>query len=111
MNDENLKPFKKGQSGNPEGRPKGALSWKTTFKKWLTMETDEFNPITKLTERMNQYDKITLATLTKARNGDIKAAEFFKDHMESKPKQGIDLSNTDGTLSKEIVFKRYKKEK
>ena len=40
-NDENIKPFefKKGQSGNPAGRPKGSKNRSTIAKKWLeTME-------------------------------------------------------------------------
>lgn len=33
--------FKKGQSGNPEGRPKGTFSLKTYAKKYLQEMTDE----------------------------------------------------------------------
>ena len=34
-NEENLIPYKKGQSGNPNGRPKGSKNRSTIAKKWL----------------------------------------------------------------------------
>ncbi|MEI8345298.1 MAG: DUF5681 domain-containing protein [Candidatus Omnitrophota bacterium] len=35
MNDQNLKPFKKGESGNPNGRPKGARSLSNLLREAL----------------------------------------------------------------------------
>lgn len=103
--------WKPGESGNPAGKPKGTISWKTTFKKWLEAETDEENPISKAIEKMTQLDKITLMQIKKARNGDTRAAEFLKDHMEAKPKQGIDLTSAGEKIGeKEIRFIRYKKD-
>ena len=34
-NNGNLKPFKKGESGNPNGRPKGSKNRSTIMEKWL----------------------------------------------------------------------------
>ena len=39
---ENLKPaWKKGESGNPNGRPKGSLNRSTIAKKWLEVFSQE----------------------------------------------------------------------
>jgi len=104
--------WKKGDpSPNPSGKPKGTLSFKTIIKRWMAAEMDEENPETGQKEKMTLADIITLKQFQKAKRGDTRAFEVLKNHIESLPKQGIDLSNTDGTLSKEIVFKRYKKEK
>ena len=110
-NPENLKGkgFKPGQSGNPAGKPKGTLSFKTRIKKWLEVEIESVNPETGKREKMALIDSIILAQMNKAKKGNDRSFELIKNHIEALPKQGIDLSNTDGTLSKEIVFKRYDK--
>lgn len=112
MGKEHLKPFKDGEDDrrNKKGRPAGALSFKTIIKRWMSAELDEENPETGKREKMSLADIIILKQFQKARRGDSRAFELLKNHIESLPKQGIDLSNTDGTLSKEIVFKRYNKE-
>ena len=74
-NDENIKPFefKKGQSGNPAGRPKGSKNRSTIAKKWLeTMEKFK-NPITGEIEELTQEDIGTLALIKKMRQGDVRA--------------------------------------
>ena len=55
-NEENLKLFKKGESGNPAGRPKGSLNRSTIAKRWLEVEQDLKNPLTGDTEKMSQED-------------------------------------------------------
>ena len=80
-NGNRLKVVKKGDpSPNPNGRPKGARSRTTIVREWLeTMESIK-NPITGQTEKLSQYDIITLALIKKARNGDVQA---FKELMDS----------------------------
>lgn len=108
MNEENLKPFKPGTSGNPAGKKRGTLSWKTTIKKWLDVEEDYLNPVTNKRERMTQYDIVILKVLSKARRGDIRAAEFLKDHMEAKAKQGLDITSAgENFFQKKIIFENY----
>lgn len=103
--------FKPGQSGNPAGKPPGTVSFKNSIKKFAGVMMKDINPETGQEELMTLADIITMQQFKKAKRGDTRAFEVLKNHIESLPKQGIDLSNTDGTLSKEIVFKRYKKEK
>lgn len=107
MNEKNLKPFKKGKSGNPEGRKPGSLSLKTYIKKWLAAEESYENPITKETEKLSQYDILVLMQIAKARKGDTRAFEALLDRVEGKPKQSIDL-DTDLTWNETKTYVDYK---
>ena len=78
--------FKKGESGNPAGRPKGARNRSTIAKKWLEMEEKVKNPITGQDEKLEQQDIMTLALIKKARLGDVQA---YKELMDSGYGKGI----------------------
>lgn len=75
--------FKKGQSGNPKGKPPGPLS-KTIIAKWLASESDEKgvdgNPL-------KNFDKIVKAIIKKAAKGDVQAFEKLMDRLEGRPTQ------------------------
>lgn len=104
--------FKPGESGNPAGKPKGTLSFRTRIARWLAAEMEELNPETGQTEKMALIDIIILKQVQKAKRGDSRAFELIKNHQEALPKQGIDLTSAGEKIgSKEIVFKRYKKDK
>ena len=72
--------FKPGESGNPNGRPKGTRNRSTIVKQWLEVEQKAKNPISGKEEVLEQQDLITLALLKKAREGDVQA---FKELMDS----------------------------
>jgi hypothetical protein len=76
----NSKPFPKGVSGNPNGRPKGLRNRSTIVREWLEATESMKNPITGQSEKLTQYDIITLALIQKARKGDVQA---FKELMDS----------------------------
>ena len=80
MNDENLKPPKKGEVRNPNGKPKGTRNRSTIVREWLSVEQTIKNPITGEMEKLDQADMITLALISKARKGDVAA---FKELMDS----------------------------
>ena len=70
----NLKsPWAKGESGNPSGRPKGALGRATIARYWLEAKTNETNELTGEDELLSQEDLITLAVIKKAKAGDVQA--------------------------------------
>ncbi len=48
--------FKKGESGNPNGRPKGAKNRSTIAKYWLEVNQKLKNPLTNQEETMSQED-------------------------------------------------------
>ena len=67
-NEQNLKPFEKGNNANPNGRPKGSKNRSTIAKKWLELNTNETNPITNQIENLSQEDIITLKQIEKAKD-------------------------------------------
>lgn len=78
-NPQNLKPFKKGQSGNPKGRPK-MPDIREALVKILAEEKDGYTAL----------DAILAQLRAKAAKGDIKAAEVLLDRAYGKARQTID---------------------
>lgn len=81
-NPQNIQPhkFKEGQSGNPNGRPKGTRNRSTIVREWLEVQQSVKNPITGQQEVLEQQDIMTLALIKKAREGDVNA---FRELMDS----------------------------
>jgi len=71
--------FKKGQSGNPKGRPKGVLNRKTIIRKFLEAEEEVKNPINKEKEKLSQAEIMTLSMIKQARGGNVRAFELLFD--------------------------------
>ena len=88
-NEENLIPYKKGQSGNPKGRPVGSKNRSTIAKKWLSVQQDLKNPLTGDKETMSQEDLMTLALIKKAREGDTQAYQKLLDSAYGAPLQQV----------------------
>ena len=81
----NIKPrYKKGESGNPTGRPKGSKNRSTILRKWLEVATTIKNPITKKDEKVTVEDEIILALIREARKGNIQAIKEIQDSMHGK---------------------------
>jgi len=85
--EDNLKPFKKGESGNPNGRPKGSKNRSTIAKYWMEVIQDLKNPLTGDNEKMSQEDLMTLALIKKARGGDVNAYKALMDSGYGAPVQ------------------------
>ena len=80
MNNENLVSFKKGQSGNPNGRPKGTKNRTTLVRELLEMESTFNNPLTEQSEKLSYAEQIIIAQIAEARKGNVQA---FKELMDS----------------------------
>ena len=92
-NEDNLIRYKKGESGNPKGRPKGSKNRSCVAKKWLSVEQDLKNPLTSEMETMSQEDLMTLALIKKARDGDATAYQKLLDSAYGAPVQQIEQTN------------------
>jgi len=94
-----LKPFEKGESGNPNGRPKGSKNRSTIAKYWLSIEQNLKNPLTGDTETMSQEDLMTLALIKKAREGDTNAYKALMDSGYGAPVQQVEQTQTNVDLT------------
>ena len=92
---ENLKPFKKGQSGNPKGRPKKIPGLNELLADVLGEEKDG----------KTAAEAILMALRAKATKGDVRAAEVLLDRAYGKPKQDIDLTSKGAQIFK-IGYKK-----
>ena len=101
-NEENLIRYKKGQSGNPKGRPKGSKNRSSVAKKWLSVEQNQKNPLTNKDEDMSQEDLITLALIKKARKGDVQAYQKLLDSAYGAPVQQIEQTNIEQPLFPDV---------
>jgi hypothetical protein len=82
--------FKKGQSGNLNGRPKGTLNKSTIIKKFLEAIQKAENPISGKDEDMTIQDRMVLAQIQKALKGDTKAFKELMDGAYGMNKQVIE---------------------
>lgn len=99
-NPENIEPhkFQKGESGNPNGRPKGARNRSTLVREWLEVKQKAKNPISGQTEELEQQDLMTLALIKKAREGDVQAYRELMDSAHGKIEQKTDITSKGKTL-------------
>lgn len=74
-NDENLTPFKKGQSGNPSGMKVGTKHRSTIIKEVLALAAKTGG---------NDEHTIAKALIDKAAEGDVSAIKEFHDTMHGK---------------------------
>ncbi len=81
----NLKPFKKGQSGNPAGRPK-ALTLSEAYRRELA-KIDETDP-----QGRSFAEVLAEQTIIKAKTGDVAALKELADRTEGKARQTIMLT-------------------
>lgn len=94
MNNENLTPFPKGVSGNPNGRPRKLPKIDDLLSEILGSEDDA-----------NSEAYAILHNLVKqAKGGNVKAAEILLDRAYGKAKQSIDHTTKGESFNiKEVV--------
>ena len=80
--------WKKGQSGNPAGRPKKLPELRELLANVLGDEKDG----------KSAAEAILMALRAKATKGDVRAAELLLDRAYGKPKQDIDIEANIATV-------------
>ena len=80
--------FKEGQSGNPNGRPKG-ISLTTILKKYLNKEIDFTDPIEAKKVKKRIGDVIILKLLANAIKGDDRAIKEILERVDGKITQPL----------------------
>lgn len=96
--------FQKGQSGNPNGRPKGSKSRSAIVKYWLEATQKYSNPITNKLELLELADIITLAQIEKAKEGDTSAYKELMDSAYGKVDQNVNLNADISTNKVDIDY-------
>ena len=89
-NEENLKPFKKGEVTNPNGRPKGSKNRSTIVRELLEYASKQKNVLTGEEQTLTQEQAITLAMLLKAGKGDVNAYKALMDSGYGSPVQQVE---------------------
>lgn len=90
---EELNQFKPGQSGNPEGRPKGTKNLSTVLREMLELEI-EVDGV-----KITQKDAIIKKLIQKSTAGELGAIQEIFDRTEGKPKQDIKHEIQSGVLN------------
>ena len=104
-NEENLKPFKKGEVTNPNGRPKGSRNRSTIARQYLDLITKQKNGLTGEVQELSQEEMITLAMLVKASKGDVNAYKAVMDSAFGQPKQTTDTNLSVSDFNVKDLFK------
>jgi hypothetical protein len=101
-NEENLKPFKKGEVTNPNGRPKGSRNRSTIVRELLEYASKQKNVLTGEEQTLTQEQAITLAMLVKAGKGDVNAYKALMDSGYGAPVQQIEQTNIEQPLFPDV---------
>jgi hypothetical protein len=86
--------FKPGQSGNPNGRPKGSLNFKTKWEKFVSKIAAKDNL---LPEDIDE--KLMLVAYKKANDGDYQFYRDIHDRVYGKPLQTTDITTKGDKLT------------
>jgi hypothetical protein len=111
-NAQNLKPYKKGQSGNPNGRPKGSRNFNTIIKEILELRLKDLNPNMNVPEHLKKKTNkeiMVMKQVSKAAAGNQRAFEYLVDRIDGKIMQPIDITDVTDLSEEEMEarLKRY----
>jgi len=92
-------PFKKGQSGNPNGRPTKEYTISDLLRAKLEEEVEVFDKATRKKSKIKNSDLVVDRILGAVRKGEKWAIEMLLDRIEGKPQQRIEqTTEIEGSL-------------
>lgn len=97
----NNKPFPKGVSGNPNGRPKGLRNRSTIVREWLEANYKKVNPITGQNETLQIQDHLVISLIGKALKGDVQAFRELFDSGHGKVSELLDVTSKGESITQE----------
>lgn len=95
--------FQKGESGNPNGRPKGTLNSKTILERFLSIEKKMTNPLNNELETLTIGELITLKQIANALNGELPSYKEIIDRLEGKATNPIDITTLGEKLQGSVI--------
>jgi len=98
--------WKKGQSGNPKGRPKKAFSITSLAKEMLDEQADYISPHA-LPQDKTWRQMIVRAWLKKCAEGDISAIRELNERLEGRASQIISGANGEPIILK-VVYEKIR---
>ena len=97
-------PFKKGQSGNPKGRPKK----EKTLTSMIAKELEKVDVKTSNGKTISRKEAIARVVTNLAVKGDFKALKMVFEYMDGKPEQRQEI---DVTGSMDVALIKIKNDK
>jgi len=99
MNEQNLKPFRPGQCGNPKGRPKKLPELEKICAKVLGAKSGE--------SKISAMEQIIKGLVKVAKKGDTRAAQLVMDRAYGKVKESLKIdSDNKHTFEVNVNFKK-----
>ena len=100
--------YKKGQSGNPSGRPVGIPNAKTRYARLLSIVTKNKNPVTGDVEEFTQLELMDMQVFAKALKGDLHAYNSIMDRLEGKAQQSVDMTSEGEKIDPIVIYRPEK---
>jgi hypothetical protein len=94
--EDNLIPFEKGKSGNPNGRPKGSKNRLTLFREKMELVRKSYNSLTGKNEEMEIQEEMVIRQIEKALEGDTAAFNVCIDSLHGKLNDKVEHTGKDG---------------
>ena len=95
MSKEDLIPYKKGQSGNPKGRPKGSKNRSTIVKEILSLMVQTKDNNGNEVWQSNEYLMVQAMVNKAIEKGDVSAFNALYDNLYGKLKDTVDMNTTE----------------
>lgn len=95
--------FKKGQSGNPEGRPAGTENSSTRLKRLLSCEIEALNELTGIKEKLTALELMDIVMIQKALKGCLKSYAELLNRLEGKPTERQELISGDKKIIVNLI--------